>query len=193
MIANSFLTRLVFVVASFLSGCAAIDKLTAPKLGGTPANSALIVVKVEASMHGVLGITTSQEVIGGVLLRTDGSRRFDGQAVAGLIIFSDVPPGEYNLARVDTNWRAGNMMYTHRYNVPPHGVSNFIVSVKVSEPQFLGLVTVEEVRRTDDRGVRFALKPSKTAERDTWETFMQLYQGSPWTGAVQKRQSELGN
>ena len=191
MTTNRFLTWLVFVATSILSGCAAIDKLTAPTLSGTPANSALVVVKVEASMHGVLGITTSQEVIGGVLLRTDGSRRIDGQAVAGLIIFSDLPPGDYNLARVETNWRAGNMMYTHRYNVPPQSVSNFIVSVKLGEPRFIGLVTVEEMRRTDERGVRFALKPWKTIERDAWETFLQLYQGSPWIGPVQKRHSEL--
>ena len=192
MIANNLLVRLVLVVASFLSGCAAIDKLTAPTLSGTPTNSALIVISCEAKMHGVLGITTSQEVVGGVLMRTDGSKRIDGQAVAGLIIFSDVPPGDYNLARVETTWRAGNMTSTHRYNVPPQSVSNFIVTVKVGELRFLGVVTVEESRRTEDRGVVFALKPSNSAERDAWEKFTQMYQGSPWTGAVQKRRSELG-
>jgi uncharacterized protein YceK len=192
MIANNLLLRSFLVVIAFLSGCAAIDKLSAPTIGGTPGSSALIVVKCEATMHGVLGITTSQEVVGGVLLRTDGSGRIDGQAVAGLIIFSGVPPGDYNLARVETNWRAGNMIYTHRYNVPPQSVSRFIVSVKIGEPRFLGVVTVEESRNTDDRGVVFALKPSKSAERDAWQKFIQLYQGSPWIGAAQQRLSELG-
>jgi hypothetical protein len=143
-------------------------------------------------MRGMLGITTSQQVVGGVLLKTDGTRRFDGQAVSGLIIFSNIPPGEYNLARVVTNWRAGNMINRHTYNVPPQSALDFIMSVRIGEPRFLGLVTVEEMRTTDERGVRFGLKPGQVAEREAWDTFMQLYEGSPWIGAVRKRQSELG-
>lgn len=190
---NNFVRRLVIVVALFLSGCAAVDKLNAPHLSGTPASSALVVAKVEASMHGMLGITSSQEVIGGVLLSTDGSRRIDGRAIAGLIIFADVPPGEYNLARVETNWRAGNFINTHRYDVPPESALDFIMSVKLGEPRFLGLITVEEFRTTGQRGVRFALKPSNAAELDAWAKFVELYQGSPWIGAVEKRRSDIRN
>ena len=119
------------VTVLVLSSCAALDKLTAPSLIGTPTTSSLVVVKVDATVHGVFGIVTSQQIQGGVLLSTDGSKRFDGSAVADLIIFSDVPPGEYNLARIQTTWNAGTMVYTNTYNVPPEAVLSFIITTKV--------------------------------------------------------------
>lgn len=190
MIVTMFLRPLVPVLLVLATGCAAVDKLRAPTLLGTPADSALVVVKVEASMHGMLGVTSSQGVNGGVLLRTDGSRRIDGRAVSGLIIFSNVPPGEYNLAGVETQWQAGTYTYWHKYAVPPESVRDFVFSVNIGEPRFVGPVAVQEFRQSDNRGVRFSLKASKEAERDAWAKVIELYPSSAWTGPVQRKQAE---
>jgi hypothetical protein len=142
-------------------------------------------------MHGIFDIKTPQQIESGVLLSTDGSRGVDGHAVAGLIIFSGVPPGEYNLARVQTTWQSGTYINQHTYNVPPREAVNFIINVKVGEPKYLGVVTVEEIRKTDQRSVIFDLKQSKESEVAAWEKFSELYQGSPWASEVQKRLTEL--
>ncbi|MDH4216729.1 MAG: hypothetical protein OEV23_07555 [Gallionella sp.] len=190
MFANKLASRICIAVTVLLGGCATLDKINAPSLSGSPTTSALVVVKSEAVMHGMLGLKTPQQVEGGVLLSTDGSKRVEGRAVAGLIIFSDVAPGEYNLAIIQTTWRAGNMVWQHTYNVPPEKALNFVISVKVGEPKYLGVVTIEEIRKTTERGVIFELKPSKEGEDTAWEKFTQLYQGSPWASEVQKRMAE---
>jgi len=191
MLANRLVKQLFLSITVLLSGCAMLDKLSAPSLNGDPTSSALVVVKTDAIMHGVFDIITSQDVLSGVLLSTDGSRRVNGSAVAGLIIFSDVPSGEYNLARVQTNWIVGNMRWQHTYNVPPAMALNFIINTKIGEPQYLGVVTVEEMRKTDQRNVIFDLKQSKEAEISAWEKFSDLYQGSPWALKVQQKLTEL--
>lgn len=191
MLANKLVQRILLSTTVLLSGCATLDKLNAPSLNGGPTTSALVVVKTEAIMHGIFDIKTPQQIESGVLLSTEGSRWVDGRAVAGLIIFSDVPPGEYNLARVQTTWHAGTMISQHTYNVPPLKALNFIINVKVGEPKYLGVVTVEEMRKTDQRGVIFDLKQSKESEVAAWEKFSELYQGSPWAIEVQKRLTEL--
>lgn len=184
-------TACLIVAVLVLSSCAALDKLTAPSLIGTPATSSLVVVKVDATVHGILGIVTDQQIQGGVLLSTDGSKRFDGSSVTDLIIFSNVPPGEYNLARIQTTWNAGTMVYTNTYNVPPEAVLNFVLTTKLGEPRFLGLVKLQDVRNTKEMKQVFSLEPSKEAELATWRKFVQVYEGSPWVEAVQKRLSEL--
>ena len=188
---NKLAAGIFLPVVVLLSGCVALQKLSAPSLSGSPDSSALVIVEAEAIMYGMLGIKSSQQVEGGVLLSIDGSKRIDGGAVAGLIIFSNVPAGEYNLARVQTTWNAGNMTWQHTYNVPPDKALSFVISVRVGEPKYLGIVTVEEVRKTDQRGVIFDLKQSKESEISAWEKFIELYQGSSWSADAQKRLAEV--
>lgn len=189
MTINKYLSLLILIFIVVLSSCATIDKFLSPSLSGTPATSSLVVVKCEATVHGAFDIVTNQTVNGGVLLSTDGSKRIEGDAVSGLIIFSDVPPGEYNLARVRTTWRAGNSAYQNTYNVSPDQAVELIVNTKLGESKFLGIVTLVDVRGTSERGVNFSLLPSKKAEAETWEKFIQIYSDHPWANEVRKLMS----
>ncbi len=199
MFVNKLAARIGLSVTFFLGGCAAIDKANAPLLSGSPATSALIVVKSEAFIvnkseaviQGLFDLKTSQQIESGVLLSPDGSVRVEGRAVAGLIIFSNVAPGEYNLAIVQTSSRSGTTTWQHNYYIPPEHASNFVISVTAGEAKFLGIVTIEDVRSTSERGVIFALNPSKKAEASAWEKFTQLYPGSAWASEVQKLKAEL--
>ena len=191
MFARKSTLAFLLAISLFLSGCAIIDKISAPSLKGDSSTSSVVVVKCEATWRGVLGIKESQQVVSGVLLSTDGTRRVNGQGVADLIIFSDVSPGEYNLARVQTTRQVGNMIWQQTYNIPGENVLDYVFSVKAGEPKYIGVVTVEEIQKFTERRVIFGLKPSKEAETAAWEKFTNLYQGSSWANEVQKRISEL--
>lgn len=142
-------------------------------------------------MHGAFDIITSQNVQRGALLRNDRSSIIYGKVVGGLIIFSDVPPGEYNLALIEATWQQGTLVKHHIYNVPPEKIINYTFSVKVGEPKYLGIVTVEDVRKFSERGINFGIKENKKAEISAWEKFNQMYDGSPWVSKVKKRLSDL--
>ncbi|MEK6726572.1 MAG: hypothetical protein AABY54_08515 [Deltaproteobacteria bacterium] len=174
-----------------LGSCAVIDKINAPTLEGAPATSALVVVNCEAVMHGMLGLKTPQQVTGGTLRDADGFNPIRGRTVSGLIIFSNVPPGRYYLAKIETTWQAGNTTWQHTYEVPPEKIPSLTVSTTLGEPTFLGVVTVEEIRKPSERGVTFRHNPSKDAELGAWRKFLQLYEGSVWENMIKKRIAEL--
>jgi hypothetical protein len=191
MITSKLLRALFPIIPIIATGCSSIEKMNAPLLLGSPVDSALVIVKVDALMHGSFGITSSQEIKGGILLRTDGSKRIDAKAVSGLIIFSNVPPGEYNLAGVEAQWQAGTTSYVHKYAVPPESVGKFVFSVKIGEPRFVGLITINEYRQGGRRNFEFLLHPSKEIERTTWEKFTELYPKSDWNNFVLKKINDL--
>ena len=142
-------------------------------------------------MLGVFDLRTRQKVEFGVLVGKGGYGRFVGYAISNLIVFSDVPPGEYSLTGLRTTWMAGNTAYAHSYQVPENQASSFVVKTKLGEPRFLGVVAVEEVRKLHERGVNFTVKQSQQAEIEAWEKFVQLYSGHSWASAAQNRISEL--
>lgn len=189
---SSFSLAILFSL--FLSGCATVDKITAPSLKGDPSTSSVVVVKCKSSWQGVLGIKESQDAVSGVILSVVSPqevKQVNGRAAANLIIFSDVPPGEYNLASVATIRHTSNGgKWRQVYNVPGDDATKYVFTVKAGEPKYLGVVTIEETQ-TLKRSVAFGLKESSGAEKEAWEKFSSLYPQSAWTSAVQKRISEL--
>jgi hypothetical protein len=140
-------------------------------------------------------VKLSQKILGGILLnadvkgsmneRTIGQRSVNGQAAGGLIIFPDVSPGVYELARIRGAASGGVV-------VPGEKVLDYVFRVKAGEPKYFGVVTVEQITTLIDFRVDFGLKPSsKEEEIAAWEKFISLYPGSLWANAVQKRISEL--
>jgi len=195
---------LLLAISHFLSGCASTPK---PSLTGDPSTSSVVVVECKSTWRGVglLGMKESQKILGGILLNADvkgsknggtiGKRSVNGRAVAGLIIFSDVSPGVYELAGVEAyryvaDSRSGSGHI--RYNVPGEKVLDYVFGVKAGEPKYFGVVTVEQITKFIEDRVVFGLKPSsKEEEIAAWEKFISLYPGSLWANAVQKRVSEL--
>lgn len=181
----------LLAISIFLNGCAVLDKIEAPSIGSGPATSSFVVVKAEVIVRGAFDITTSQQLQGGVLLRTDGSNRIDGRAAADLIIFPDLPPGEYSLTRIQTTWQQGSIVRSNTYDVPPDKVLNYVFNVKLGEPKYLGVVTIEDARNPNVRGISYGIDNNKNEEIAAWEKISQIYQGSEWVNEVQKRLSEL--
>ena len=184
----------VILVSLFLSGCASVDRITAPSLKGDPSTSSVVVVKCESSWRGMLGFKESQNVVSGAILSIRGPKQVNivnGRGVANLLIFSDVTPGEYNLGRVETTRHVANQGTWHEsYNIPGEDARNYVFTVKTGEPKYLGVVTVEETQKLK-RSVVFGLQQSKEAEIAAWEKFNSLYAESAWANAVRKRISEL--
>jgi len=191
MSASRLLCRSALAASFFLGGCATADKVFAPPLSGTPATSSLVLVVCDASMLGVFDLRTRQNVQFGVLVGTGGYGRFVGYAVSNLIVFSNIPPGEYSLTGIRATWAAGNAVHTHSYLVPESQASSFVVKTKLGEPKFLGVVAVQEVRKLHEQGVKFTVTSSKEAEAQAWARFVQMYSGHSWASAAQKRLSEL--
>lgn len=195
-------------IAIFLGGCAYLNdvsgtlnaELNAPLFGSkvanaNPSTSSLVIVKAEAIRHGALQWfdkeEEKQDIKSGVLLSTDGAKRIDGYEVDGLIIFVDLPPGAYNLARVSTTEFHGGQTKEFIYNVSPEQVGNLIFDTKLGEAKFLGVVMIDNTNKQGKRQVIFDLKPSREAEIAALEKFVQHYNNTPWVNAVQKRIAEL--
>src|SRR6266852_246623 len=97
----------VLSVLAGLCACTTMDRLGAPPLEGTPATSALALVRVDASVRGFNGSRSLQVVTGGTLERIDDGRRFDGKAIAGYIVFPGLAPGDYRFVTILTVWNNG--------------------------------------------------------------------------------------
>ena len=187
----------LFAVSLLSNGCTTVNKITAPSLKGDPSASSVVVVKCESSWRGVLPMKTPQQPMRGILLSTDGKKSLAGHGMADLarrndlIIFSDVPPGEYHLAMVQVSRQMQNQgTWVETYNIPGEDVAKYVFSAKAGEPKYLGVVTIDETQKLK-RSVVFGLKPGTEAEIAAWEKFVSLYPGSAWTDTVQKRISEL--
>jgi hypothetical protein len=154
----------------------------------------------------VLGVKTRQRVVGGSIFGIDGPAQVKQAGLHGwlmpnepsyaaraadMLIF-DLPPGKYNLATIETTRQVYNHGTWHEeYKIPAESVENYVFSVKLGEPKYLGVVTVEETQKLKG-SVDFGLKPAgKEAEIAAWEKFISLYSRSSWANSVQKRISEL--
>jgi hypothetical protein len=189
---------LLFAISHFLSGCTPKLSLT-----GDPSTSSIVVVRCKSTWRAValLGMKESQKIVGGTLLSADvkgpknRTTMVNGEAVDGLIIFSDVSPGVYQLARVQAYRYVGDLRSGSGhilYNVPGEQVLNYVFSVKAGEPKYFGVVTVDQTTKFIEDRVDFGLKPSsKEEEIAAWEKLIGLYPDSLWANAMQKRISEL--
>ncbi len=175
-------------------GCATLDKIKAPSLKGDPSEFSVVVVKCESIWKGVLGIKTPQRPVSGVILSMVDSQlefQLHGGGVADLIIFPDVPPGEYSLAAIEMARDVYNQPTAFEwYNMPGEDAGDYAFTVRAGELNYLGVVTVE-VTQKSKRQVDFGLRPGMEAEIAAWEKFIDLYPGSSWANAAQKRISEL--
>jgi hypothetical protein len=193
-----------------LAGCAGTGERNASSLRATPATSSLVVVECEAVTRVLFNIVRRKEVRGGMLLSADGFTRVEGRAVSNLIVFSDVPPGEYSLARIDTTWQPAPLcsghpikcspgkVFSHRYEIPADQLRRFAVNARLGEPKFLGAIVLEgdhvpadQLTSITEEGVKMAFSTSNEAEVRAWKQFVQIYDGHPWAVEAQKRLTKL--
>lgn len=211
MFRSSLLSSVLIAIVVAVGGCAGTDRRSAPPLDGAQGNSALVVVEFEGTVRVGLGIARNRKVDGGMLLSADGFARVEGRAVSNLIVFSDVPPGEYRLARIDTTFQpveqvcSGQPMvcrpgviYSRRFEIPADRLREYAVIASLGVPKFLGAIAVEEryvpenlVTSISSRAVNVALSRSKEAEARVWTRFAQIFDGHPWAAEARKRIAEL--
>src|SRR4030095_9307426 len=181
---------LLLATSLFLSGCAAVDKIKSPSLGGDPSQVAVVVVKCESTWQGLLSITkTSQHPTKGLI--ESGVTNVIGRGVGDLIIFPNVPPGECKLGAFELARKMpdGGQVW-QMYAIPRESIKDYSFSVKAGEVKYLGVVNVVE-KQNPKRSVDIGLKPGKEAEIAAWEKVLALYAGSSWASEAQKRISEL--
>ena len=173
-----------------LGACTTIERFNAPALEGTPATSALVVVRVEATNRGINDSKSLQVVVGGTLQRIDDATRIEGRAAAGYIVFSGVAPGEYRLINVLTIWNNGTYVINHRYPVPLDSSRAYDLTLRSGEPCYLGVVAIEDVTTLSERGVYFDLKDVANGEMRAWSWFAGIYAASPWAEVARRGPSE---
>ncbi|HEX9395944.1 MAG TPA: hypothetical protein VF943_04305 [Burkholderiales bacterium] len=183
------LTAVLSVLAG-LCACSSVDRFNAPPLAGAPATSALVLVRVDASVRGFNDSRSLQVVTGGTLERIDDGRRFEGTAVAGYLVFSGLEPGPYRLTTVRTTWNNLTYVVPHLYTVPLDSARAYDLSLRTGEPCFLGVVAVEDVTTPSERGIYFELKDIANAEMKAWTWFIGIYPGSPWVDVARRGPSE---
>src|SRR5258706_4020659 len=173
----------VILVLGALCACTTMDRLNAPPLAGTPATSALALVRVDASLRGFRDTTSLQGVTGGTLERIDDGRRFDGKAVAGYVVFSDLPPGPYRLTTLTTTWNNLTYVVDHLYTLPQDATRVYDVELRAGEACFIGAIAIEDVQTPGQRGINVELRDRAKAEGLAWPWFARVYASSPWVAA----------
>ena len=174
---------------ALLCSCTTIDRLNAPTLAGAPASSALVLVRVEATMFDVRGETTRQTVVGGTLQSIGDGALFHSTGAAGYVVFSDLPPGAYRLWLLRTTWLDGPTATERLYTVPQDSSRAYDLELRVGEPCFLGVVAVHHVQTLSVRSIEFELRDRAKAEPEAWKWFARVYASSPWAALASRAPS----
>jgi len=165
-----------------------MQRMKAPELTGTPDATALVIVEIQGKSHGAFGIPTGLNVQRAVLVSDDGTRpTVVGRPVAGFVVFSGLPAGGYQLQVVEAVRKVGQATFRETFSVPATSAAHGTVRANPGEPNYLGIVTIDQRVGFREQGVTFDLKVDKAAEVAAWEKFVEIYKGSPWVEDVNKK------
>jgi hypothetical protein len=174
-------TLAVLSLASAFSGCKALSRMEAPSLEGSPDTSGLVVVEPDITvLAAILGITSSASPVGGVLASVDGTMRTaHGESTSDYVVFSNVPPGRWQLVGIEADWQQGSSTIRKRYGMPPESADAFTFDVHAGEAVYLG-ARIDDDARFDTRGVRYSRREDPGAEREAWEWMDDIYEKTSW-------------
>ena len=180
---------LSLATALALVSCTALAKLGAPDLSGSPDSTGLVVVDCEVEViAAILGIRSSATPVGGLLARVDGEKELaEGGEVSGLVVFSGLTPGRWQLAMIEADWQAGNSTWRKTLAVDPAESASFAFDVRAGEPVYVGRVRIEDDARSSSSGVRFALDPDSGAEQEAWQTLAEIYDEGAWAEKLRSK------
>lgn len=175
------------------TACTALARLDAPSLHGTPESSGILVVDPDITViAAIFGIRSSASPVGGILPRVDGTEQIvEGGSASGVVIFSDLPPGKWQLVMIEANWQAGDYTHLNRYGVPLESVDDFTFDVRAGEPIYVS-TKIEDDRRSGSRGVRYQRRTDADGEREAWKSMSDIYAESAWAPVFRKKLGAVG-
>lgn len=186
-------TALGLVLLQASAGCAALAKLDAPRLAGSPDSTGLVVVDSEAEVIAALfGVRSKATPTGGVLARMDGDQSIAyGRTAHDLVVFSGLAPGRWRLVAIDADWRAGSkpgsLVFHKTLEVGDREAPDFTFDVRAGEPLYVGRVKIEDDARAESRGVRFERVADRQAELRAWRMLAAIYDKGPWASRLRTR------
>ena len=176
------------------SGCSTVEP---PKLEGSPANSALVLV--DCDVQNVQALFNTHARIGQVegLLGGQGTPppshhgwSLDG---AGLLVFSDVEPGRWTLTSLRAAFRSNLSTNLANEALAAQGlVEQLTIETRAGEPVYLGVVKVEEIFTGISKPeVHVTLERRPKAESEAWNRILAAYKDSAWNEPIRKRLASL--
>ena len=178
---------IVLAALALLSGCGALDRISAPSLEGSPETTGIVVIEPDITFYApTLGTPYGVRLISGALARVDDPKQvLRSRAVSGLVVFSNFAPGKWQLVLIEGELPPGHMLpdeYTRwrrHYEVPTANSDSFTFDVRAGEVVYAGAAIADDAR-AESRGIRFARHDDTAAERSAWSRMEELYPNSAW-------------
>ncbi len=181
------MTRLRFAMLAVLSlaipssGCKTLARMQAEPLEGSPETTGLVLVEPDITVFAaILGIKSSATPVGGLLASVDGTlQTAKGDSTRGYVVFSNLPPGKWQLVAIEADWHQGNYVVRKLYGVPPGSADSFTFDVRAGQTVYVA-AQIDDDTRSDTRGIRFSQREDTNAERRAWEWMADIYGKSSW-------------
>lgn len=179
--ARSRLAAILFASPILVSACTTLARMSAPSLEGSPETTGVVVVQADVTVHDMLfGLKSGAAPVGGVIASVDGTKHVvHGKSTSDLVVFSNLPPGRWQLVMIEADWQSGNATWRKEFGVPIENIDAFTFDVRAGEPVYLG-AKIEEDPRSDAHRLRFDRHDEPAAERKAWQWLDEVYEKSAW-------------
>lgn len=169
-----------------LVGCAGLIK---PPLLGSPADSGLAIVDAQVEITGLFGGTSLAVARSATIRRpADNVSLQLSAADHGLVVYSNLTPGRYELTRVTAMVNDSE----REIRIPDEQRDEFSFEVRAGEPVYLGKVNARGSFKLSEFGEsEYTLIESTAYERRALERVIELYPDSAWTPLLRQRLEKL--
>jgi hypothetical protein len=158
-----------------------------PPLLGSPADSGMLVVDGVARFKGIVGGPVETPIVAASVRRPADRVSIKLSAVDGLVVFSNLKPGTYELEALYVKPADTELHLT----IPPEQRPRFTVQVVKGHISYIGLVHARAETSLRRIGAEFGMARSAATERSALIRVRGIYPGSKWDGILTRRIAEL--
>ena len=183
------------VLMILLQGCAAMQEhfasvtetpaRTPGKLDASVYETGILLVKAEMIGKDLFGKHSYNITAASLATASDPEQvKRVGNFADGLIVFSDLPPGDYAVVRVD-GWRnTGNGMATLKMPVPLDPMHT--ITIEAGDAKYFGKVTCRDAREGRVGRSQWVAEWSEDGEEEAlaWEELRDEYSTSMWVPTI---------
>lgn len=168
--------------ALLASGCAGFIK--APLLG-SPADTGLVIIDAQAEMTGLFGGTSLAVAESATITRPADNVSIELTAAdRGLVVFSNLKPGDYRLTRVTAQFGDSE----RNIPIPEDQQQEFAFTVEAGKPVYLGKVNARgSFKLTEFGESEYTLIESEQYRQRALNRVVELYPDSEWTPLLRER------
>lgn len=158
-----------------------------PPLAGSPADSGMLVVDGVVRIRGAVGGSAETPVIAAAIRRPADRISIRLSAVDGLVVFSNLKPGSYELETLYV--KPGNTEL--HLTIPSEQRRRFTVQVVKGHVSYIGLVYARAEMSSRHIGTEFGMGRSRATERSVLAKVRKAYPESRWDGVLTRRIVDL--